>query len=111
MDWEMPDAIDEGHGTCVCCRGGGAEEAPAGVGVSWEEPRWKRVPRTEEAVGLLAAAQMLPAIFFVFSRAGALPPLNPGTVPAACAVQCEQPVSRHGTQRHKRSLHVLRASA
>ena len=29
------------------------------------------MPRTEEAVALLAAAQMLPAIFFVFSRAGA----------------------------------------
>ena len=56
------------------CRTGGAndddEEPSSGVGVAWEEPRWKRVPRTDEAIALLEAAQMLPAIVFVFSRAG-----------------------------------------
>lgn len=49
-------------------RNGGA--APEEGAFPFGEPRWKRVPAAEAVVAALAAADMLPAIYFIFSRVG-----------------------------------------
>ncbi len=60
-------------GLLVCylymlCRDG--REAENGeVTLQYDEPRWKRMAPLEEVVMSLASKAMLPAIYFIFSRA------------------------------------------
>lgn len=52
----------------MLCRDG-KEGEDGEVTLDYDEPRWKRMPSLDEVVMSLADRAMLPAIYFIFSRA------------------------------------------